>query len=477
VLAQAHYTKNKRAHFKEGSKMISLFTPELANIVHLRYKDIVKGEGISRAAFCAYISMPIFNIFAFSHLSEQASWIPSPSTLSRNVRRFNLSILEKMFSRSKNAFENQIKKSPDDWIFIIDNTDNPNRTDNLIDGGKWATSNKQIYEGRNYVFLIAFNKKSKESCIIDFECCKKINPEYKNDEDKAWGIALTLLEKIKSKLHLNTLTVVMDSWFDISKFHELLEKKGIKYVIDTKKSRNVFIEKDNGEIEKRKITDPIDRKKNGVKSGKYGVVSEDRSLKGMKFCVMEKNILIKRDVKLMKKEISMSQNSLIENINVNLKKYIKLNIVQVYNHSNENSPFAIYITNINDPIDIEIFCISRMRWNIEVIFKNLKQNFMFNKSQLKSNEGADFKVYFSAILYNTFLDIKIKQYGEYNLNIHEFLELERRKENNRIFKELINTKYTRQIMVIANKNSLSMQRKKLKVISSKKGAREGQNVA
>jgi len=105
--------------------------------------------------------------------------------------------------------------------------------------------------------------------------------------------------------------------------------------------------------------------------------------------------LIKLSVKLQKSDHQRKRpkTKYLQELLVFIKKYNKqLKACAVYNHARDKTPFAIYLTNNIKMSAYFLYELSRKRWLIEELFRNLKQNFSFGKLPCTGQVAAELSI-------------------------------------------------------------------------------------
>jgi hypothetical protein len=348
--------------------MPSFCTPLLARSVADRYKDLL--EPVPYSMLCAYIAVSLFGADSFADFVRQAPWTPSLTTMSDTLAKLAPDNLNRAMRRLRWSVLKRVLKNPDDWAFFFDTTANPKRVADLPGRSMWATSKGCVYDGRNLLVLVVVNKKTGAAIPIAWTPCIKA----KDDQVKgkmAWESVLDLLDLVVAS-GFPKLDVGGDSWFDGVRFFEELSKRGFVFNIELKSSRTAKCNIAPTATMKKLAEQFQNEPKEAVRAGTRETEEEQKGLQGMKY-VADKVLWIhpsKADKDGKKTEI-------------------RVRVAAVYNHAAEKTPFAFYATNDLSKSGVWQWRMARWRWNIEVLFRDLKQNLSWGKIACESHHGCD----------------------------------------------------------------------------------------
>ena len=353
--------------------MISIITPAGIRQVADRYKDIFASVGINYSTLVSFFCAHLFGVSTLSALVRLFGFSPSVSTLSDALSKFSC---KNRFMRRLRSSILRKYKNPEDWQYLkfaFDSTAKLKRMKGLIGGGHWANSKGNVYEGLTIVVVSLVDIRTGNAIPIAWDRCKK---EWEEDHKTGWEIVLDLLDEIIAD-GFPPLSVVGDSWYDGYEFMEELVKRSMKFCIQLKSERNV---KTNPAPNSKWLKLPAvfsEFKKMTVKvSTKIGLSSnKKRRIKTKYICSKIIFIFFKSEKDGKKKT-----------------KMMPLKVTAVYNHHREKSAFGYYATNNLSAPDVWSWEMSRFRWNIEVLFRDLKQNFAWCSLPCRSNEGVELAV-------------------------------------------------------------------------------------
>jgi hypothetical protein len=348
--------------------MLMFCVPPLARSIADRYKDLL--ESTPYSLLCAYIALCLFGADSFSDLVRYAPWVPSLSTLSAGLEKINPEHLNRAMRRLRSSVLKMVNKNPGEWAFFFDTTANPKRVVGLPGRGLWATSKGNVYDGRNLLVLVVVNKITGIAIPVAWAPCIKPKDDKINGK-MAWELVLDLLDLVVDE-GFPKLDVGADSWFDGVLFFNALNKRGFTFNIELKSSRTA----------KRNISPNATWKhledhfgglpKKGTRVGTREPEEILTGMRGMKF--VASRILWVRASK------PDSDGKKIEP---------RIRVAAVYNHANEKKPFAFYATNNISKSGVWQWEMARWRWNIEVLFRDLKQNLTWGKLTCESHTGCD----------------------------------------------------------------------------------------
>jgi len=329
---------------------ISFCAPKIVRRIADCYKDIATKEGIPYSALCAYIAMNLFGRSSFSSLCRYAPWTYSCSSLSEHMHKITQLVQNRIMHRLRNRILKRIKISPDDWILVVDTTKKPSHIAALTNSGSWRESNFNAFFGLNLLVIVAVNIHTGVALPLDFIACEKKKPG-REKQSTAWELVLKLLDKLTAE-GFPKLTLAQDSWFDGVDYLSQLKARGFTYETELKSSRLVKEYPNSSRVSLKDAF--INEKKVAVAAATREITQRDvrKGLQGKKY-VAEKILYIK------------SSKS---------KKSIRVKVAAVYNYPNEKEAFAYYVTNDISKSGVWLWKVSRLRWNIEVLFRDLKQN-------------------------------------------------------------------------------------------------------
>jgi len=339
--------------------MISTTVPCVIRKVADRVKDVFSDKKLNYNALCVLLCMFLFGTENLSEAVRLFGWSQSVSTLHKNVHRFN----QNRFMRRLRA--SVLKKhkddlNSDDWCYAIDDTANPKFGKKIFGIGRWGNHSGGIYKGQRIMVLVLINKQKGYAIPIHyFFCLKKIeNTLHLTGHD----LVIKLLNECLLEGY-PILPLALDSWFDSTILMKKLEQLKIPFCIHAKANRRVK----HCASSKNKFKSWHEIFKNKIKfSFKLSKTEHQKKRPKTKY-LQETIVYIK-----------------------NRKSPLKA--CAVYNHKNDKSPFAIYVTNDLKMTSWFLYELSRKRWLQEELFRTLKQSFSFGRLPCTGQAAADLSV-------------------------------------------------------------------------------------
>lgn len=351
-----------------GAIMLMFCVPPLARSIADRYKDLL--ESVPYSMLCAYIALSLFGTDSFADLVRQAPWVPSLSTLSDGLAKLAPENMNRAMRRLRWSVLKKVIKNPDEWAFFFDTTANPKRVAGLPGRGLWAASKGNVYDGRNLVVLVVVNKKTGVAIPVAWAPCIKEKDDKVNGK-MAWETVLDLLDLVVGS-GFPKLDIGGDSWFDGVPFLIELNIRGFTFNIELKSSRTAKSNIAPTATWKLLVEQFRGESRVGVRAGTREPDEAPQGLQGMKFLAG----------KILWIRASKADKS-------GKRPEIRVRTVALYNNPTEKKPFAFYATNNISKSGVWQWQMARWRWNIEVLFRDLKQNLAWGKLACESHRGCD----------------------------------------------------------------------------------------
>lgn len=319
---------------------MSLIIPPYARILAGRFKGLC--VGLVPGAYFVGLQM-LFTFFigeydSVADMLRRTSWTLSESHFlsmidhfpaNRFMRRLRRSVL----SHYKGHFD------PKNFVFAIDDTDNPKYA-NLASVSNWRGS-KGKYYGQKVLVLALVDESANFAIPLGFKFCL---PKNNANHVKAPKLAAELLAEVLD-FGFPKLPVVADSWFDSAELAEDIQQLGCQFVWETKSNRNVR-------------TNPGPH----VRWSKLQVI----------FCGIARS-------KVPNREDSQTEKWVAHKRILIAGRRSYLNAIAVYNRKNGREAFAFYASTDLAMSGARIWQISRSRWAIECLFRDLKQSLSFGR--------------------------------------------------------------------------------------------------
>ncbi len=345
--------------------MLSCNVPDFIRCLADRYKDIFANDQYSSySGSCALLSYFLLGAQSLSELARRCPWTPSVSALSRQIPCFQQSRFMKRLRFSiLRRYKQRFLTSPEDFCWAIDDTANPKYGKNSYRSHPWHSSSGP-YFGQKIMVLALIDMKGGFAIPVAYLICpKKEEMGYISGPDAA----VALLKSAKESGFPN-LPVTMDSWFDSTELMAAIEALGMTYVGEAKSKRKCRCNPCRF-VPWSKLADlfgslPRLRLKRHLKGKSRG---------GLK-SYSQKRVYIR-----------------------NRKSMV--NMIAVYNRFNGKKAFGYYCSTDLTMSGERIWELSRARWKIEVMFRDLKQHLSFGKLPCCTEAAAHLAVCLPFMLY------------------------------------------------------------------------------
>jgi hypothetical protein len=314
------------------------------------YKDIATNEGIPYSVLCAYIAMNLFGNSSISSICRYAPWTYSCSSISEHLSKLSNLVRDRIMRRLRSRILKRIKQDPTQWIFVVDTTKKPTRIKSLNHIGSWRESSHNSFYGVNLLVVTVVNIRTGVTLPLDVLPCEKSKPGLEK-QSTAWELILKSLDKLVDE-GFPKLPLSQDSWFDGVEFANALKARGFTYETELKSSRLV---KEYPYAPRISLKEAFSNVKKVAISASTREISNKDIHTGIK------------DKRFVAEKILYIRSS-------KTKKSIQVKVAAVYNHQSEKDAFAYYFTNDISKSGVWLWKMSRLRWNIEVLFRDLKQN-------------------------------------------------------------------------------------------------------
>jgi hypothetical protein len=340
-----------------------MFLPFEVREVYFLYKDIFEEQNIG---YLHATSLMLLHSAGYKDLSDLVRFCPttpSVSGLADQLLKFNKN---RFMKRNQKRILDMMNRSGHcEFCFAIDDTANP-KYGNCFQSDKFGSSSG-VYFGQKVMVLVVVNLRTGRAYPIQFTFLTgKNNP----DHIPANVIAIHLLQEA---IHYGfpPCPVTSDSWFDSKDFIKSVINLGCDFAGELKSTRNV---KNNPSPNSpvRKLTTW------------FNDLTRQR-LPQTKF-----------QKRLEKRGKAFSEDNLyITDLGYPLK------VIAVYNRMNGNSPFAYYATTNLSMTGSKLWKMSRARWAIEVMFRDLKQFLSFGRLSAGGEGGANLSICIPLILFTS----------------------------------------------------------------------------
>jgi hypothetical protein len=328
-----------------------------------RYKSVFEGE-LGYAELCAFLSMSLYGCKGLSELVRYCPWTSSVSELSRAIDGWNTN---RFMRRLRASVLNRLNKdgNMENWCYAIDDTANPKYGKGIFGVGHWHNAAGPFF-GQKILVIALINMRSGVALPIHFAFARKDDdPQYKSLP----LLAADLMEECVA-VGFPRLPVTSDSWFDAAPMMNKLEEIGLTYAGEIKATRNV--RNGSGKYVKDK------------KIGKYLGTKELQPIPAKPFGDRGKHRKKKRGRKKLK--FMAEAVVMINGVSHPVK------VIAVYNRRFEKDAFAFYLSTERTMSGAKLWALSRSRWLIECLFRDLKQNLGFGRLPCRGAHAADLAV-------------------------------------------------------------------------------------
>jgi hypothetical protein len=252
------------------------------------------------------------------------------------------------------------KLDPDNFVFVVDDTDNPKSGKFIFQNGRWGSS-KGTYAGQKIMLLAIVDLRSHVAIPIAYE----ILPKRRSKADPSAIDYVPQLVKSALDEGCPPLTVVADSWFDSVKLMDDLQLLGCPVVWEIKSNRKVKTNP-GANVASKTLAEAFENKPRARTITSWDCNKIQRRKKVGKV-IAEAHIQIN-------------------------KRPTPIKCIAVYNRRNSVSAFAYYASTDRSLSRARIWMLSRARWAIECIFRTVKQWLSFGRLSCKGENAAHLAV-------------------------------------------------------------------------------------
>jgi hypothetical protein len=316
-----------------------------------RSKDLFSELDIGFKLQCALYGYFLFGANSLSDFSRLCPWSYSVSSLSRAVAKFNP-------NRTMRRMRSSILKkyghmNPDDFCYAIDDTSNPRYGKTIFRSGRFGGSGG-VYNGQKVLVIVLVNIKEGFALPLtySFIASKKSDPEnYRPGHEVAIDLFCDILDS-----GYPPLPVTADSWFDSHEFMLNLQSIGLNYC---------------------------------------GEIKSNRKVMGMS-CRIWKTLksFFKKKVRKKTKNKKFYSEEILEIRNFTHP----IKCIAVFNGRSDKKAFAYYVSTDSTMAGATLWKLSRARWKIECLFRDMKQNLSFGQLPCSGPGGSDLSVCLPMIL-------------------------------------------------------------------------------
>ena len=337
------------------------FVPLAIRQVYFLFKDCFKEGGYGWLQSCSLLVFFLLDCSNLSTFVRCCPWSPSVSSLSRMAENFKPNRF--MRRNQRRILKKLHKRGQENFCFALDDTANPKYGSKVFGSAPFHSSSGS-YFGQKILVLVVVDMKLHQAYPVSY-----VFLTGKNDPDHvpANQRALELLKEAL-KFGFPQMPVTSDSWFDSKDFIQAVHKMGCEYAGELKSNRQARVNT-SPTCTRKSIKKWFAEEKNlRLKQSRY---QRHRNKRGKAYC--QKTLFI---------------NGL----------GLPLQVIAVYNRINGTSPFAIYASTNPSTTGSRLWNLSRARWAIEVLFRDLKQSLGFGRLTAGGEGGAHLSVCLPMIL-------------------------------------------------------------------------------
>lgn len=348
-----------------------------------RFKDLFEGRSASYGNLCALFCHFLLGFEGLSPLVRACPWAHSVSDLSRSIRTLDANrFMRRLRSRILRHYDGKI--SPDNFCYAVDDTANPKYGKGAFRCGSWHSSSGP-YFGQKILVVVLVDINRRIALPLGYIILpKKDDPSHR----PAHKLACDLLQDALNS-GLPPLPVAADSWFDSTEFMAELEGIGLTFAGEIKGNRRTK-PCPSPKVSWRGLSDiflPLPRQRAHSRFDSDAVRSGVKRAK----CFSQRRIWIKN-------------------------RKSPLNVIAVYNRKNGTIAFAYYATTDLNMAGSKLWEISRGRWKIECLFRDLKQCLSFGKLPCQGIEAAHLAV---CLPFALITSLRLDGAGSWGLDIME----------------------------------------------------------
>lgn len=339
--------------------MLSFFVPPSIREVYFLFKDLFEEQGFSYLTACSFLIFFFSGYTNFSEFVRSCPWCPSVSSLGRFAESFEPN---RFMRRNRNRILKKMALCGHaDFCFAVDDTANPKYGPGVFASAPHGSSSG-LYFGQKILVLVVVDLKTRQAYPISYVFLSgRKDPHHIPAPERAVELIARAIAD-----GFPPFPVTSDSWFGSKEFIQAVHALGCDFAGELKTNRNARTSPDG-------LLQNITRwfsnlKKHRLSRSRYQKRKEKR---GKAF---SEKLLYLTD------------------FNQQLK------IIAIYNRINGANPFAIYATTDLSMTGARLWKLSRARWSIECLFRNLKQSLGFGGLTAGGEGGAHMAVCLPLIL-------------------------------------------------------------------------------
>ena len=341
--------------------MLIFFVPRSIRNVYFAFKDCFDELQFNCPTACSFFLLFLFAQSSLCDFVRICGRCPSVSALNRAAFKFKPN---RFMRRNQTRILKKLEaRDHGDFCFAVDDTANPKYGPTVFASASFGSSSG-LYFGQKVLVLVVVDLRSHEAFPISYAfLSSKKDPHHVPAHERAQDLLASAIAE-----GFPPMPVAADSWFDSKEFIKAVNDLGCEFAGELKGNRLARTKAESG---------------------------APRSKLGQWF----KNLMRQRltqtrfQKRREKRGKAFSEKTLfINGLDLPLK------IIAVYNRINGVTPFAFYATTDSSMSGAKLWRMSRARWAIEVMFRDLKQSLGFGRLTAGGEGGAHMAVCLPLIL-------------------------------------------------------------------------------
>jgi SRSO17 transposase len=341
--------------------MIAVSYPKLVRDVCEDYAHLFRNTALKFAPLCAVTAIALFGIDSLCEGARVLPNTPSVSTLAQALKDFDA---KKFLTRARAIFlaTYASDEMQERVIYVVDDTPIPKAGKNNYAAGYWSTSSHQKYHGQKVLVLAAVDTVTGAAFPLSFRFALKSDVDgYK----PAGELVVDLLDEILNA-GLPKKPLVADSGFDSKDLIAACVERGVHLYVEMKCNRKVR-HATARTIPKKKLSTYF---RNG-----------ERTPVTLKIHGQER-----------KEKYICTKHAYINGYSSPVK------VSAVFNKRCGFNVHGYFLTTDMSADGSKMWEMSRHRWAIEVLFRDMKQHFSLGKLRGRSRQDAESSICIPFIL-------------------------------------------------------------------------------
>lgn len=341
--------------------MLVFFVPPSIRAVYFLFKDLFEELGFSYSTSCAFLIYFLFGQTSLCELVRNFPWCPSVSSLAEHAVNF---VPNRFMRRNQKRILKKIACcGHSEFCFAVDDTANPKYGAGVFGSAPFGSSSGS-YFGQKILVLVVVDLRTRRAYPISYVFLSgKKDPNHIPAPARATELIANAIGD-----GFPPFPVTSDSWFGSKEFIQAVHGLGCDFAGELKLNRNASTSPEKGSFHQNIVQWFSNLKRNRLTRSRY---QKRKEKKGKAYS--EKLLYI----------TGLNQ---------------QLRITAVYNRINGAKPFAIYATTDLSMSGAKLWKLSRARWSIECLFRNLKQSLSFGDLTAGGEGGAHLAVCLPLIL-------------------------------------------------------------------------------